>query len=319
MATQTASPEISSALDPSTVPATVPSTGDAIHSHDSQAQPSRVLASSGLPEPSKNAKGHRPTCICTLCKRIQDRIASGKPSYAARRATQTANRLARQKVAAQSKRQPKRQPNGNRERRIARDAALEASLETQVVLGRQPNAKLAGQIAGIEPRTAQLKAKESNFVQSALEKVGITDDKLAEVAARGLDAKIVKIITDRDGNVIDAIEQHDTKGQHLFWRDILMTKGILGNDRDSQVASGGLIIIAPNEATVIEGHSPACVCEKCLAAWNEKTKVLSRNASRAMTVDAEIVENPRPLPENLESEDLGDGDEADESWAPSSS
>jgi hypothetical protein len=114
--------------------ATVPSTGDSINSLNSQVQPSRDLASSSLPEPSKNAKGHRPTCVCTLCKRIQDRIASGKPSYAERQATARANRLAKEAIARQSKPQPK----DKRERLIAQSAAVEASVQTQVLLGQQP-------------------------------------------------------------------------------------------------------------------------------------------------------------------------------------
>jgi hypothetical protein len=37
------------------------------------------------------------------------------------------------------------------------------------------------------------------------------------------------------------------------------------------------------------------VCEECIEAWNEKIKILSRSAGRAMSVDAEIVENPRSM------------------------
>ena len=102
-----------------------------------------------------------------------------------------------------------------------------------------------------------------------------------------------------------------------------MAKGILGNDRDGMPQSGGLIIIGSQEATVVEGHPPTCVCEKCIEAWNEKTKILSRNAARAMAVDAEIVENRNSLPELLESagetgaeDDVEDDDPNADEWDP---
>ena len=88
-----------------------------------------------------------------------------------------------------------------------------------------------------------------------------------------------------------------------------MAKGILGNDRDSSNNGGGLIIIAPQEATVDTGHPSTYVCQECIDAWNEKTKVLARTAAKAMAVDAEIVENKNILPDSLES--AGETDETD--------
>jgi hypothetical protein len=311
MATQTAPPETSSALDPSTVPATVPSTGGAIGSLDSlnsQAQPSRDLASSGLLLNDLMAKsvvkGHIPGHTCKVCERTRARIAAGKPSkkdMEKARADRKVAKLAAKQIAAARK-------NG----------LAEGILVGQVDAGKLPSVAPAVRVSGLAPDKVR-DMTQGNLVQSSLEKNGITLDLLDEVGREGLKAESQKLIFDDEGNVADAIAMPDHHARHKFWRDYNMMHGRLGNDRDSQVASGGLVIIAPQEAMVVKGHPPTCVCEECILAWNEKTKVLSRNASRAMAIDAELVENPRPLPENLESEDQGDGDEADESWAPSSS
>ena len=309
MVTQTAPPEISSALDPSTVPATVSSTGAAIHSLNSQAQPSRDLASSSLLlndlMTKSVVKGHPPGHTCKVCERTRARIAAGKPSkkdMEKTRADRKVAKLAAKQIAAARK-------NG----------LAEGILVGQVEAGKLPSVAPAVRVSGLAPDKVR-DMTQGNLVQSSLEKNGITLDLLDEVGREGLKAESQKLIFDEDGNVADAIAMPDHHARHKFWRDYNMMHGRLGSDRDSQVASGGLVIIAPNEATVVTGHSPACVCEECIAAWNEKTKILSRNASRAMAVDAEIVENPRSLPENLDglgSED--EDDEGDESWAPSSS
>jgi hypothetical protein len=162
------------------------------------------------------------------------------------------------------------------------------------------------QIAGVSRGTAAKALTGSDFVRGALSRAGIDDDKLATVAAEGLDAKHTKILTDRDGNAVDAIEMPDYKSRHAFWRDILMAKGVLGNDRDSQGGgSGGLIIVAPEAAIVVEGHPPACTCDECIEAWNEKMKVLADRAAREMAVDAEVLDDPPnfPLPETEDDED----------------
>jgi hypothetical protein len=157
-------------------------------------------------------------------------------------------------------------------------------------------------------------AGDTAGVLAALAKVGITEERLDQVSAEGIDANETVLIRDRDGNVIDAIHIPDWHARHKFLRDLYMMIGRLGSDRESTPQGGGLIIIAPQEAKVVAGHASACVCEKCIEAWNEKTKALSRRAANAMAVDAELVGNKRSLPESLpeppdpfEDEDEGDG------------
>jgi len=57
-----------------------------------------------------------------------------------------------------------------------------------------------------------------------LARAGITDDKLAAVAAEALDAKHYKFVTDRDGNIVETIEIPDWHNRHRYWSD--MSKGI---------------------------------------------------------------------------------------------
>jgi len=256
------------------------------------------------PTRARNAKGHKSTCICTLCKRIQARIDAGLPPKATSRAMAHERR-----VAGNKDKRFGTTPRNKREKRIAKTAMLTGAVVGQAAVGVRPNIAQAATIAGMDPSQAQRQIKRDKRVTEILERVGITDEKVFGVYSEGMDAKETRLIV-RDGEVKDAVEVPDWHARHKFARDLLMVQGHLGNDRDSGAGGGGLIIIAPEVARVVPGHPAACVCDECIAAWNEKTKTLSAQAERAMAIDAEIIENPRALPGALE--ELGDELETDE-------
>lgn len=244
-------------------------------------------ASAPLSDRPRNANGHTNSCVCTLCARIQARIAAGKPTKEEERAQRRAQRL-----ATEALKKPTARPG--REQRLAKDAALAASVATQIALGQKPSATLAAKIADIDPSTAQGKTRAGKLdesVHAALLRAGITNDRLFAVASEGLDAKSTRLVTDKDGRVVDAIEFPDHQNRHRFWRDLLMVKGYLGREDTSQVPSGGLIIIAPDAAKVVPGHVETCMCEECIAAWDEKTKELRLLEEKRNANDAELVES----------------------------
>ena len=250
-------------------------------------EPSGLESSPELsPDPSsgrrRNAKGHKPECTCTLCARIQARIARGEPSQAEVREQRRQQREQKQR---EQQKQRTTLLSRKRQEREAQRTALEASIETQARLGHKPNVTLAGEIVGMDPRRAQQVSQAEGFVQGALSRAGITDDKLAQIAAEGLDAALQRIITDRDGRIIDVVNVPDWKSRHAFWADLLRVKKILGGENnDGGMGSGGLIIITPDSAKVLPGHPPACVCDACKLAWEEKTQHLRRAANREAAI-----------------------------------
>jgi hypothetical protein len=186
---------------------------------------------------------------------------------------------------------------------------VSASIETQIALGQTPNAALAGRVAGVSERTGQLVSNANNFVQTALLKHGITDDRLAEIASAGMDAFFQKIITDNDGAIVDVINQPDWKSRHAFWRDILMVKKLLGNDSENAAGgSGGLVIITPDAARVQTGHPAACVCDECRVQWEEKARHLRVATVRERQI-AEHSSAPIPSPATISSGSDEDEDE----------
>jgi|SRR5579885_407997 hypothetical protein len=274
-------------------------------------QKTRETKTSSAPQPlnagerkTLGGKGHQATCSCIICARIRARSTSGKASKATERAVAHQRRLERKKDKRFGT-----TPNTKREQRIAKKAMLTGALVGQAVAGARPNIAAAARIAGMDPSQAQRQVRRDGTVIEAFERAGITDDRLAQVAAEGLEAKQIKLIADRDGRVIDAIDMPDHKNRHAFWRDILMAKGVLGRDREDTVAGGGLIIIAPQEVSVVPGHPPACTCQECIDAWNEKTKLLQERATRAMAVQAENRNNSKRSPEIFDSQADEDEDE----------
>lgn len=240
-----------------------------------QELPQELPSSVELPQVAGN---HKPNCPCRLCERVRARRAAGLPTSAEEKAAKRAAAEARR----EAKRAKKRKSN-------ATVAAVQASLATQVRLGHRPNAGLAGESAGVSARQGQMIAEANNFVQQALSSVGITDSKLAEVAAAGLEAAMQKIITDRDGRIVDVVNTPDWRNRHAFWSDLLRIKKILGADTETGGGSGGLIIITNDAAKVLPGHPPACTCDSCKIAWEEKYAHLRRAAVRDSTIrDAEI-------------------------------
>lgn len=241
------------------------------------------------PEPISrptHAKGHREDCSCMVCKRLQAAIAAGKPSKQEVHLAAVARREARQKAKAEelSRRQLLR-----REEKKRKEAVVSATLLTQVQSGIKPSLELAAKVAGVSVPTAKKIAGE-DFVETSLKNAGIDNTKLAEVAAAGLDAAAQRIVTDRDGNIIDVINVPDWKSRHAFWSDLLKVKKILGGENEFGSGGGGLIVISPDAAKVLPGHPPACVCDECKLAWETKASHLRKAAIR----DAEIARAQLP-------------------------
>lgn len=235
---------------------------------------------------------HKSTCVCKICLRARERITLGLP--------RTSNRAARriERVAAETRRAEKlkRVKNTVPERArlaIERDARMEASLETQVRLGHKPNVALAAQTADVSARRGQQVAKAKSFVETALEENGITDDRLAQVGAAGLEANEVRLIV-QDGVVVDAVNIPDWHGRHKYWRDLLLVKGHLGKDAETNGA-GGLIVIATSAVQNETGHPAACACEVCATAWEAKSREYLAQHRRMRSIDA--------LPESIDSLD----------------
>jgi len=70
------------------------------------------------------------------------------------------------------------------------------------------------------------------------------------------------------------------------------------------------MIILPDQARVLPGHSPACSCQKCAEAWNERTKELQKNAMRSMVFDAQI--SQKQVPDEARSDDVNQATEEEE-------
>lgn len=235
--------------------------------------------------PPRKAKGHRDSCTCTLCARIKARIAAGKPPKAVARAMGHQRRIER----AKDKRIGTT-PRNKSEQRIAKRAMLTGAIVGQAAAGVRPNIARAARIAGIDPSQAQRQIRRDESIQAALARAGITDAKLFELAAEALAAENVRLITNRDGNLTDAISFPDWLARHKFWQDLLKVKGFLGRE-EPPAPVGGLIIIAPDAAKVLPGHAATCMCQECIAAWDEKTKELRRLEARRSAIDAEISDN----------------------------
>lgn len=271
-----------------------------------------------LPRRSRTARGHRPDCACKVCLKIQAAIDAGKPTKAELREQKRLAKIARAKATAEQRQlERKAKARAKSEAQKVTEARVAGAILGSVAAGTVPSLTKVAEVTGASLGTVKSVASE-DFVRTALVRAGITDDKLAAVAAEGLDAKNTKLVFDRDGNVVDAIELPDHQNRHRFWHDILTAKGVLGEKHESGGGGGGLIIIAPEAARVLPGHPPACTCDECIALWNEKTKHLQARAARAMAVDAEIIENPKPLPESLdapeddfETDDFSDRDDED--------
>jgi hypothetical protein len=198
-------------------------------------------------------------------------------------------------------------PVTRREEAIRKAALVEGAVAGQISAGVRPSIEKAAQIAEVSTKKAREIAPD-DFVQSALVKAGITDDKLFSLGAQALEAESTKLITDSDGNIVEAIKLPDWQNRHRFWRDLLMVKGHLGSEREMP-ATGGLMIIVPDQARVVAGHPPACSCQECAAAWNERTKEFQQRAMRSMAIDAQIAQSPKDLSQDKSDEvdELEDG------------
>lgn len=239
------------------------------------------------------AKGHPPGHMCKVCQRTRNRILAGRPSNKAKKEAADARRQA--KLQAKQKELEDKKLSRARE-----EGKLEGILAGQLAAGKAPDIALTAKLTGASPNRIQEKIG-SDFVQMALSSAGISDKFLAELAKEGMGAFLQRIITDRDGNIIDVVNMPDWKARHNFWRDVLLAKKILGQDSESNaLGSGGLIVITPDNAKVLPGHPPACVCEKCVLAWEEKTSYLRRNAIKENAILASAVNSQQSAIEDAE-------------------
>ena len=127
-------------------------------------------------------------------------------------------------------------------------------------------------------------------IETALARVGITEERLAEVASEGLNAEFVRYFA-QDGEVTDERRDRDWKSIHAFWRDLLMVKKYLGSDReDANAAPGGLMIIN-GSVQINTRHKAGCQCEECVSAWEAQARdVLATQVQRE--IQANITDVP---------------------------
>ena len=258
---------------------------------------------------ARGSKMHRLDCRCCVCEASRRRKASGRPTKAEERALrrEQRERVRAERRKAESQRRSST-PQNARERRLVKETALVSALAGQAAVGARPNIAAAARIAGMDASQATKKVHGDESLQAALDRAGITDEKLFEVAGEGLDAFLTRILTDKNGNVTDTIKIKDFHAIHKFWRDLLMVKGYLGREEPQQQASGGLIIIANDAAKVVPGHSETCMCDECIAAWEEKTKELRQLELKRHAIEAEIIETaPDGAPTRQDSGGPGPG------------
>lgn len=215
---------------------------------------------------NRGIRSHKPDCPCPACTRRRELRAEGKLSLRQKRDLARAEK----RLRAEKKRDD-----------LIR---LQAAAETQAVLGKIPDVNISAKIADMSPAQAETAMRENSFVSTALRKAGITDEFLATLAREGMSAFNQKIITDKMGNIVDVVDMPDWRNRHAFWRDILMAKKILGSEIDSAV-QGGLVIITNDAARTVSGHAPTCLCESCVAAWNQKAHAIQRRAMRETAIE----------------------------------
>lgn len=254
--------------------------------------------------------GHIPGHTCKVCERVRNRILAGRPSKKA------------MKEAAEARRQAKKQAKQDADiaKKVVQakqDGQVEGILAGQVAAGKTPDIVQAVKLTGASAN----KAKEmiaGDLVQAALLKNGITVELLDEVGLDGLRAEIQKIYTDQDGKITDVINFKDHHARHKFWRDYNLMFGRLGREEaNGGTGGGGLIIITPDAAKVSTNHSPACICDDCKTAWEEKARHLRVAAirERAITIESSPV-IPAPAPQEFSPPD--DEEENDFSDRPES-
>src|SRR5712692_8853227 len=85
----------------------------------------------------RNAYGHKESCVCMACKRIQDAIAAGKPPKAEQLAQSRERRLAREKAREEAlKAKLRGKLTAKQTKKVFEAAKVEGVISGQVALGK---------------------------------------------------------------------------------------------------------------------------------------------------------------------------------------
>jgi hypothetical protein len=232
----------------------------------------------------RHACQHKETCACQLCLRIQAAIDAGKPPKAVARAEARNRRAQALKI--------KTEPVTKREERIRAKALVEGALAGQVATGYRPSIAKAAQIAGITPAKARAMDVGEGFVQTALVSAGINDARLAQVAADALDATDTRVVY--RGGEPETFDVPDWGARHKFWRDLLLAKKIIGNEREG-AAAATLVIVSSAAAQSLTGHDPSCQCDACIESWQNHVGEFTTEYALRNAIDAELIDEIEAL------------------------
>jgi hypothetical protein len=179
---------------------------------------------------TQGGKNHKPNCPCRICTPTRAAIAAGKIP-----------------MKAQLKKPGIRKATP-RHRLFAKGVAA------QIASGSgKTNLKEAALAAGYTENDAAHHGSElvrrpeiQGLILRALNEAGITQQRLADVASRGLDATETKLVT-FEGEVKSREEIPDWHARHKFWRDSNM---IFGNfpKEEGNVQQAALIVKLPGDA-----------------------------------------------------------------------
>jgi hypothetical protein len=238
--------------------------------------------------------GHKPDCVCALCKRIQAAIASGRPPKTVEREAARQRQLAR--VAARRARHKQ-----------ATQRAVRAAIAAQVASGVRPTVARTAKAAKVGNQTAGAALRDRDTVLASLSAAGINHELLDAIGRAGLEACDVRIFFDREtGEVLARVEVPDHATRHKFWRDYNIMLGRLDRTDQQQGAGPGLVILL-DKLELTPGHPPNCNCASCIAAWERDAQAHLAQRKLPPPLDAQTVEEN--VVEPPESPDAPEDDE----------
>ncbi len=237
----------------------------------------------------RHVANHRSDCECAKCQQIRARADRGLPTKEEERQLKRKAREERQK----QRRQQQPDAGSRKLRRLEQRAAIAASMATQVAMGKPADPNLALRIAGVGA-TDQASKNEAignanSSVQAALARVGISPDRVLDVANRGLDAQLTKFFA-QEGKITDQASVRDWHAVAKFTRLLMQVLGLIKPEESNTNLQGGLIIISDREAPA-NGHQLNCPCPECLEVWQHRmSQVLA--AQRRREAAANIIDVP---------------------------
>ena len=243
-------------------------------------------SSEGRKTPGGN--GHKPDCACTLCKRIQTAIASGRPLKTVEREAARQRQVAR--VAARRARHKE-----------ATQRAVRAAVAAQIASGVTPTIGRTAQAAQVGKKTAGAALRDPESVLASLLAAGINLETLDAIGRAGLEACDVRPVFDKKtGELLNCVETPDWNSRHKFWRDYNVMLGRLDCADQQQGAGAGLVIIA-GKLELTPGHPANCNCESCIAAWEVDAQAAIAQSQRLLPpLDAETAVEPPESPDSPE-------------------